>query len=164
MPAETASSLPGRPVIKGFFEPRTCSIQYVVADQETKRCAIIDPVLDFEPKSGATATHSADELLAYIEQQGFRLEWILDTHPHADHFSAAGYLKDRTGAPTAIGERVIAVQELWKAIYDFPAAFPTDGTQWDRLFADGEQFEIGSLPVQVMHTPGHTLASVTYVA
>ncbi|MBJ6127874.1 MBL fold metallo-hydrolase [Microvirga splendida] len=163
MPAETASSLNGRPVIKGFYEHRTGSIQYVVADPETKRCAIIDPVLDFEPSSGSTATASADEMLAYIEQQGYSLEWILDTHPHADHFSAAGYLKDRTGAPTAIGEKVVEVQKLWKSLYNWPDSFPTDGSQWDRLFADGERFRIGNLGVEVMFCPGHTLCSITYL-
>lgn len=163
MTAEPAASLHGRPEVKAFFEPRTCSVQYVVADPETKRCAIIDPVLDFEPKSGATATTSADELLAYVEQQGYSLEWILDTHPHADHFSAAGYLKDRTGAPTAIGEKVVEVQKLWKAFYNWPDSFPTDGSQWDRLFADGERFKIGNLDVEVMLCPGHTLCSITYL-
>jgi glyoxylase-like metal-dependent hydrolase (beta-lactamase superfamily II) len=163
MPAETALSQHARPIVKGFFEKRTCSIQYVVADPETKRCAIIDPVLDFDPKSGATATDSADELLAYIEQQGYSLEWILDTHPHADHFSAAGYLKDRTGAPTAIGEKVVEVQRLWKAFYNWPDSFPTDGSQWDRLFADGDRFKIGNLDVEAMFCPGHTLCSITYL-
>ncbi|MEE1657833.1 MBL fold metallo-hydrolase [Microvirga sp. CF3062] len=163
MPAVTAFSLHGRPIVKGFYERRTGSVQYVVADPATKRCAIIDPVLDFEPKSGATATASADELLAYIEQQGYRLEWILDTHPHADHFSAAGYLKDKTGAPTAIGEKVVEVQKLWKEFYNWPDSFPTDGSQWDRLFADGERFKIGNLDVEVMFSPGHTLCSITYL-
>jgi len=163
MTAETATSLHVRPEVKAFFEPRTCSIQYVVADPETKRCAIIDPVLDFETKSGATATTSADELLAYIDQQGYRLEWILDTHPHADHFSAAGYLKDRTGTPTAIGEKVVEVQRLWKVFYNWPDSFPTDGSQWDRLFADGERFKIGNLDVEVMFCPGHTLCSITFL-
>jgi glyoxylase-like metal-dependent hydrolase (beta-lactamase superfamily II) len=163
MPAETAPSQRGHPIIKGFYEKRTGSVQYVVADPETKRCAIIDPVLDFEAKSGATATTSADELLAYVEQQGYRLEWILDTHPHADHFSAAGYLKDRTGAPTAIGEKVVEVQKLWKAFYNWPDSFPTDGSQWDRLFADGKRFKIGNLDVEVMFCPGHTLCSITYL-
>ena len=153
----------GRPLVKGFFEKRTCSIQYVVADPETKRAAIIDPVLDFDPKSGSTATHSADEILAYIDREGFTLEWILDTHPHADHFSAAGYLKDRTGVPTAIGERVVEVQRLWKALYNLPDGFRTDGSQWDRLFADGACFTIGDMEVEVMFTPGHTLASIAYV-
>lgn len=161
--SDTKPPLRGHAIVRGFFEKRTNSVQYVAADPETKRCAIIDPVLDFDPKSGATATHSADELLAYVEREGLSLEWILDTHPHADHFSAAGYLKDRTGAPTAIGERVVDVQKLWKGIYNLPDSFPTDGSQWDRLFADGERFTIGNMDVEVMFTPGHTLASIAYV-
>jgi glyoxylase-like metal-dependent hydrolase (beta-lactamase superfamily II) len=155
--------LRGRPLVKGFFEKRTCSIQYVVADPRTKRAAIIDPVLDFDPKSGSTATQSADEILAYIGREGFTLEWILDTHPHADHFSAAGYLKDRTGVPTAIGEKVVEVQKLWKGLYNLSDSFQPDGSQWDRLFADGERFTIGEMDVAVMFTPGHTLASIAYV-
>jgi len=153
-----------RPIVEGFFEKRTCSVQYVVADPETKSCAIIDPVLDYDPKSGATATHSADGLLAHIDRKGYRLEWILDTHPHADHFSAAGYLRDRTGMPIAIGEKIVEVQKLWKDIYNWPDSFPADGSQWDRLFADGERFRIGNVDVEVMFTPGHTLASITYLA
>ncbi|MBM1174192.1 MBL fold metallo-hydrolase [Microvirga arabica] len=163
MTAEIAPSLHGRSIVTGFYEKRTGSVQYVVADPDTKRCAIIDPVLDFEAKSGATTTSSADELLAYIEQQGYRPEWILDTHPHADHFSAAGYRKDRTGAPTAIGEKVVEVQKLWKAFYNWPDSFPTDGSQWDRLFPDRERFKIGNLDVEVMFCPGHTLCSITYL-
>jgi glyoxylase-like metal-dependent hydrolase (beta-lactamase superfamily II) len=163
MTSQTSSPVHGRPIVKGFYEKRTGSVQYVVADPETKKCGIIDPVLDFDPKSGATATIQADELLAHIEREGYTLEWILDTHPHADHFSAAGYLKDRTGAPTAIGEKVVDVQKLWKGIYNWSDSFPTDGSQWDRLFADGERFKIGNLDVEVMFTPGHTLASIAYV-
>ena len=101
------------PIVKGFFEKRTSSIQYVVADPETKRAAIIDPVLDYDTNSGATATHSADELLAYIKREGYALEWILDTHPHADHFSAAGYLKDETGVPTAIASESTVPNGSW---------------------------------------------------
>ncbi len=152
----------GRPDVAGFFDPRTFSVQYVVSDPATRRCAIIDPVLDYDEKSGATATHHADELLAYIAREGLEVAWILDTHPHADHFSAARYLHDKTGAPTAIGAQVVEVQALWKRIYNWPA-LPTDGSQWDRLFSDGETFTLGELPVRVMHSPGHTLASVTYV-
>jgi glyoxylase-like metal-dependent hydrolase (beta-lactamase superfamily II) len=158
MPSRTA------PIVAAFFEKRTFSIQYVVADPGTRRCAIIDPVLDFDEKSGSVATRSADALLAHIRSQGYSLQWILDTHPHADHFSAAGYLKDKTGAPTAIGAKVVDVQKLWKRLYNFGDSFATDGSQWDRLFADGERFEIGSIPVEVIHSPGHTLASITYVA
>lgn len=155
--------LSGRPLVKGFFEKHTSSVQYVVADPETKSCAIIDPVLDFDPKSGATATHSADALLSYVDDQGLRLQWILDTHPHADHFSAAGYLKDRTDVPTAIGEKVVEVQQLWQGIYNVSDCCPADGSQWDRLFTDGERFKIGNMDVEVLFTPGHTLASITYL-
>jgi glyoxylase-like metal-dependent hydrolase (beta-lactamase superfamily II) len=159
----TMPPLRGHPMVRGFFEKRTNSVQYIVADPQTRHCAIIDPVLDFDPKSGATATHSADKLLAYIAREGFTLEWILDTHPHADHFSAAGYLKDRTGVPTAIGEMVVEVQKLWKGLYNLPDTFRTDGSQWDRLFADDERFTIGKADVEVMFTPGHTLASIAYI-
>jgi len=152
----------GSPEVAGFFDPRTFSIQYVVSDPATGKCAIIDPVYDFDEKSGATASHHADELLAYVKEKGLEVEWILDTHPHADHFSAARYLKEKTGAPTAIGEKVVEVQALWKEIYHWPD-FPADGSQWDRLFAEGERFRIGELETRVMFSPGHTLASITYV-
>ncbi|MDN3519599.1 MBL fold metallo-hydrolase [Aquisalimonas lutea] len=153
----------GRPVVAGFFEPRTFSIQYVVSDPATRRCAIIDPVLDFEENAGATATHSADALLDYIRGEGLDVEWILDTHPHADHFSAAGYLHDVLGAPTAIGAEVTRVQTLWQEIYNLGDTLATDGSQWSHLFAAGEAFRVGSLDARVLYSPGHTLASVTYV-
>lgn len=151
-----------RPVVKGFFDKRSFSIQYVVIDPSTKRCAIVDPVLDFDEKSGSTATHHADAILAFIETEGLTVDWILDTHPHADHFSAARYLKARTGAPTAIGGQVVEVQKLWKEIYNWDD-LRADGSQWDRLFSGGETFEVGSIPARVMFSPGHTLASITYV-
>jgi len=151
-----------QPQVKGFFDKRTYSIQYVVADPATKRCAIIDPVLDFDEKSGATATKNADAILDYVRQEGLEVEWILDTHPHADHFSAAHYLKEKTGAPKAIGAQVTDVQALWKGFYNWPD-FPADGSQWDRLFAAGDTFTVGTIPARVMFSPGHTLASITYV-
>jgi uncharacterized protein (TIGR01244 family) len=150
------------PHVQGFYDPRTFSIQYVVSDPATKKCAIIDPVLDFDEKSGATATRNADAILAHVQREGLTVEWILDTHPHADHFSAAQYLKAKTGAPTAIGARVVDVQKLWKDIYNWPE-LATDGSQWDRLFADGDRFKVGSIDARVMFSPGHTLASITYV-
>lgn len=147
--------------VAAFFESRTGSLQYVATDPRTARCAIIDPVLDFDPKSGSVATTSADAILAHVAERGCTVDWILDTHPHADHFSAAAYLRQRTGAPTAIGARVTEVQELWSGIYNQPhLAGHADG--WDRLFADGERFSIGSIETRVIHSPGHTLASVTY--
>jgi glyoxylase-like metal-dependent hydrolase (beta-lactamase superfamily II) len=151
------------PAVTGFYDETTGSVQYVVADPVKRSCAIIDPVLDFDPASGATRTTSADRLLRYIEAHGLTLQWILDTHPHADHFSAAGYLKEVTGAPTAIGERVTEVQKIWKKLYNLPETFPTDGSQWDHLFADGERFAVGAMGASVLLSPGHTLCSVTYL-
>lgn len=159
---QTFRHSPGRPDVAGFYEPRTSSVQYVVSDPATRRCAIIDPVLDFDGKSGATATHHADELLDYVAAQQLTVEWILDTHPHADHFSAAQYLKEKTGAPTAIGSYITQVQALWKDLYNWPD-FPADGRQWDHLFSEGDTFKIGEIESRVMFSPGHTLASITYV-
>lgn len=151
-----------RPDVAAFFDPRTWSVQYVVSDPQTKLCAIIDPVLDFDEKSGATATANADRLLDFVRDQNLEVQWILDTHPHADHFSAASYLKARTGAPTAIGARIVDVQKLWAGIYNWPN-LRTDGSQWDRLFEQGDSFDIGGIKSGVMFSPGHTLASITYV-
>jgi len=150
------------PIIKAFFDKRTFSVQYVVSDPATSKCAIVDPVLDFDEKSGATATINADRILEYIKSEGLTVEWILDTHPHADHLSAARYLKDKTGAPTAIGEKVVEVQKLWKGLYNWPE-FQADGSQWDKLFVEGETFKFGELDAKVLFSPGHTLASITYV-
>jgi glyoxylase-like metal-dependent hydrolase (beta-lactamase superfamily II) len=152
-----------RPLVKGFYEERSGSIQYVVTDPVTKCCAIIDPVLDYDEKSGSVATSCADAILAYIDGEKLKLQWILDTHPHADHLSAASYLKQVTGAPTAIGTKVTEVQKLWQKIYNMPE-MRADGSQWDCLFEHGDRFEIGELSCSVMHSPGHTLASITYVA
>ncbi|QLF71984.1 MBL fold metallo-hydrolase (plasmid) [Peteryoungia desertarenae] len=151
-----------KPEVKGFFDERTSSVQYVVSDPATGSCAIIDPVLDYDEKSGATATLNADRILDYISEKGLKVEWILDTHPHADHFSAASYLKQKTGAPTAIGQHVVEVQSLWKEIYNWPD-FPVGGAFWDRLFKVGDRFKVGSFEVQVLFSPGHTLASITYL-
>jgi glyoxylase-like metal-dependent hydrolase (beta-lactamase superfamily II) len=152
------------PAIQGFYHAQSGSIQYVVSCPTTGCCAVIDPVLDFDETSGASATRAADAILDYVRAHGLTVEWILDTHPHADHFSAAAYLRARTGAPTAIGERIIDVQKIWKDIYNLPESFPVDGSQWDRLFADGQTFRIGRVNVSVLHSPGHTLASITYLA
>lgn len=151
-----------RPDIAAFYDPRTFSIQYVVIDPRSRRCAIVDPVLDFDEKSGATATTNADRLLDFIRAERLDVAWILDTHPHADHFSAATYLKEKTGAPTAIGARIVDVQKLWAGIYNWPE-LPTDGSQWDRLFEAGDVFGIGELKAGVMFSPGHTLASISYL-
>lgn len=154
--------MPAQPHVTGFYDQRTGSIQYVVACPDTGKCAIIDPVLDYDEKSGTIDSFHADALLQFVADRGYELEWILDTHPHADHLTAASYLKEKTGVKIAIGEKVKEVQKLWSRYYNLPD-FPTDGHQWDRLFADGDSFAIGNLPARVMFSPGHTLASITYV-
>jgi len=151
-----------KPEVTGFFHEPTGSIAYVVAEGDTGHCAIIDPVLDFDRNARSTYTDFADRMLAFVRERGLKVEWILDTHPHADHISATAYVKDVVGAPMAIGEGTIAVQKIWKEIYNLPD-FPADGSQWDRLFRDGESFRIGALDVRVMFSPGHTAASMTYV-
>lgn len=151
------------PIVTSFWHEPTGSWQYVFHDPATMAGAIVDPVLDFDPLSGVTDTRSAQALLDHIANAGIDLVWILDTHPHADHFSAAHWLKEQTGAPTAIGEKVTGVQKLWQGIYNLPD-LATDGSQWDRLFADGDCFMVGEVPVTVMFSPGHTLASITYLA
>ena len=151
------------PIVKPFWDEPTGSWQYVFHDPDTMKGAIVDPVWDYDPSAGAITTKSADQILDYVHQAGIEIVWVLDTHPHADHFSAAPYLAEKLGAPTGIGEHVVKVQKLWQDIYNLGDAVPTDGSQWSHLFADGEVFKIGNLDVQVMFTPGHTLASITYV-
>src|SRR3954452_18673340 len=162
MPVQPISNV-NVPEVTAFFEKRTCSVQYVVSDPVSRCCALVDPVLDYDEKSGSTATWSADALLAFVREKDLTVEWILDTHPHADHFSAAGYLKDRTRAKTAIGEHVVDIQRLWAGIYNSSDHFRPDGSQWDRLFADNDVFRVGELEARVAFSPGHTLASVTYI-
>lgn len=154
--------MPARPSVTGFYHERSGSIAYLVADEAARRAAIIDPVLDFDEAAGRISTESADAMLRAVQERGLTIDWILDTHPHADHFSAAVYLKDKLRAPAAIGEKVVDVQKLWKGIYNLPD-FPADGSQWDRLFAHDEALKVGSIEGRVMFSPGHTLASVTYV-
>ncbi|MFZ5691622.1 MAG: MBL fold metallo-hydrolase [Pseudomonadota bacterium] len=156
-PAPLQSALPE---VTGFYHERTGSIAYVVADPATKHAAVIDPVLDFDPRSGRVTTTSADEMLQVIAQRGLTIDWVLDTHPHADHFSAVAYMKEKLGAPMGIGEKVADIQTLWQKIYNLP---PYTTHYWDRLFKDGETFTIGSLNARVILCPGHTLASITYV-
>lgn len=152
------------PIVKPFWDKATGSWQYVFHDPATMKGAIIDPVLDFDPLSGAIFTENAQKLLDYISEAKIEVEWILDTHPHADHFSAAQWFKGKLGAPTAIGAHVVEVQELWTDIYNLPKDFPNDGQQWDHLFEDGDKFNVGDITVEVMFSPGHTLASITYIA
>ncbi|MES1155412.1 MAG: MBL fold metallo-hydrolase [Pseudorhodoplanes sp.] len=150
------------PEVTGFYHEVSGSIAYIVADPSTGRAAIVDSVLDYDEKAGRVSHEAADEMLAAIKARGLTIDWILDTHPHADHFSAASYLKEKLGAPIAIGDKITIAQEIWKKIYNIPD-FPTDGSAWDKLFADGNTFRVGSLEGRVMLSPGHTACSVTYI-
>ncbi len=149
------------PKIQAFFDPATFTVSYIVSDPATGAAAIIDPVLDFDAKSGRSSTGSADRLLAELAAQKLTLAWILETHAHADHLSASAYLKDRTGAPVAIGEHIVKVQNVFRPIFNAQDV-SGDGRPFDRLFADGERFKIGELDGEVMYTPGHTPACVSY--
>jgi len=161
--SQTSSSRnPRSPEVTGFYEPDTGSIQYVVSDPATKKAMIVDAVLNFDPRHARTSTTSADEILAHVRERGLSVEWILDTHPHADHFMAAAYLKDKLKCPQGIGEKVHAIAELWRGIYHLPKAFDVDA-DFDRLFVDGDRFKLGALDVRVMLSPGHTLGSITFV-
>lgn len=148
--------------VAALWDEPTGSWQYILIDKATKKAAVIDPVWDFDPAAGATATNNADALLDFIDEHDLAVEWILDTHPHADHFSAAPYLASRLDAPRAIGAKVIEVQKLWKDIYCLEG-FATDGSQWDRLLEDGDELSIGKTTIRALFTPGHTLASVAFV-
>jgi glyoxylase-like metal-dependent hydrolase (beta-lactamase superfamily II) len=148
--------------VRGLYDPLTSTFSYVVWDPQSRAAAIIDPVLDYDGASGRTGTQAAAALLAIVAQEGLRLSWILETHAHADHLSAAGFLNQSTGAPVGIGSGIAAVQATFREIYNLGSGFPTDGRQFDRLFADGERFPLGSLEVEVMATPGHTSDSVSY--
>jgi len=150
------------PDVTGYYHSPTSSIVYLVVDPATQHAAIIDPVLDYDEKAGRVSTETADALLKEIERRKLTVDWILDTHPHADHFSAASYLKEKLGAPIAIGAKIVEVQKLWRDIYNTPD-LPVDGSAWDRLFAAGDTLTVGSLKGSVMFSPGHTLASITYV-
>ena len=151
-----------RPDVTAFFDEATFTVSYLVADPETGRAAAIDPVLDFDPASGRTSTQSADALLAYLSEHELVLDWLLETHVHADHLSGAHYLKQKTGAKTAIGKHVADVQATFKPIFNL-GDLATDGSQFDQLFVDGDEFAIGKLTGRVIATPGHTPACVTYL-
>jgi len=152
-----------KPVVTTFFHEPTFTATHVVRDPGGEAAAIIDPVLDYDAAAGRTSTRSADAVLAFVEERGLKVEWILETHAHADHLSAAAYLKKKLGAKVAIGAAIGRVQRTFAGLFNFEAGFAPDGHQFDRLFADGDTFRIGTLEARVMHTPGHTPACVTYV-
>lgn len=149
--------------VEGFFDPTTWTVSYIVLDRGTNRCALIDSVLDYDPKSGRTAHTSADRLIARVRELGASVQWILETHVHADHLSAAPYLKQAVGGLLGIGEHITTVQEVFGRLFNAGSEFARDGRQFDRLFADGQTFQIGDLQVRALHTPGHTPACMTYV-
>lgn len=151
------------PDVKAFFDEATNTISYVVSDPSGDRCAVIDTVLDFDPKSGRTDTTSVDQIIAYVREKGLQVEWILETHAHADHLSAAPIVKKALGGTTAIGEHIRDVQTIFKDVFNLEKEFQPDGAQFDHLFQDGETFEIGALSGRTIHTPGHTPACMTYV-
>ena len=151
-----------RPEIQAFFDRKTWTVTYVVFDPATLRAAIIDPVLDFDFKSGHTSTTSVDQVLAYMAEHALQVDWILETHAHADHLSGARYLQQRVGGRIAIGENIRAVQATFKKLYNLERSFLPDGSQFDHLFKDGETFCIGEVKVTAMLVPGHTPADMAY--
>ncbi len=150
------------PEVKAFFDEATFTVSYVVSDPATSRAVIIDPVLDYDAASGRTATQCADEIIAYVTSNGLGVDWILETHVHADHLSGAPCLKEKFGGQIGIGSGVTSVQSTFKEIFNL-SDLATDGSQFDRLFGDGDTFEVGSIGGSVIATPGHTPACVTYV-
>jgi glyoxylase-like metal-dependent hydrolase (beta-lactamase superfamily II) len=150
-----------QPVIQSFFDPATYTVTYLVSDPGSGEAAIVDPVLDFDPKSGRTSTRSAQAVLDAAATQGLKLRWVLETHAHADHLSAASWIKARTGAAVAIGEHIKEVQKVFRPVFN-AVDVTGDGKPFDCLFADGERFNIGGLEVEVLHTPGHTPACISY--
>jgi glyoxylase-like metal-dependent hydrolase (beta-lactamase superfamily II) len=149
--------------IESFFDPATFTFSHVLADLSTRQCALIDSVLDYDPKSGRTSTTSADRLVDRVKALDLQVQWILETHVHADHLSAAPYLKKRLGGQLAIGAHITTVQNVFGKLFNAGAEFARDGSQFDRLLEDGEIFQIGTLQARAMHTPGHTPACMTYV-
>ena len=161
--AQVSDAQKGVPIIRAFFDKPTFTVSYVVHDPETKQAAIIDSMLDFDTASGRTSFASADAIIAYVAQQGLAVDWLLETHAHADHLSAAPYLQQKLGGKIAIGEHIVTVQNVFGKLFNAGTDFQRDGSDFDRLFADGDHFQIGKLDVTVLHVPGHTPADIAYV-
>lgn len=155
--------MPARTTIQAFFDDKTWTVSYVISDNASKRAAIVDPVLDFDLKSGRTSTTQADRMLAHIRERGLTVQWILETHAHADHLSGARYLQDEAGGRIAIGERITDVQATFRKLYNIERSFLPDGRQFDHLFKDGERFMIGEVEACAMWVPGHTPADMAYL-
>ena len=152
-----------KPKIKAFFDEPTSTISYVVAEPERDRCAIIDPVLDYDPRSGRISTLAADLIIEFVRDTGLKVDWILETHVRAYQLASSAHLKENLGGRIAIGEHVTIVQQTFKKLFNLDDSFADDGSQFDHLFGDGERFAIGGLACEVMHTPGHTPACVSYI-
>ncbi|CUH47330.1 MBL fold metallo-hydrolase [Ruegeria atlantica] len=151
------------PIVKAFFDPETNTVSYLVQEPEGTACAIVDSVLDFDHASGRTKTDSADQIVAYVRDNELRVEWILESHVHADHLSAAPYLQQKLGGKIGIGEQIVTIQETFGKIFNEGTEFQRDGSQFDALFRDGDSFHVGQMRGDVFHTPGHTPACMTYV-
>ena len=151
-----------QPQVHGMFDPATWTVTYVVYEKPGSACAIIDSVLDYDPKSGRTSHASADKAIAFIKANDLKLEWILETHAHADHLSAAPYLKQQVGGKTGIGDQITSVQKVFQGIFNMESSFKLDGSQFDHLFADGETIHIGNISGHTLFVPGHTPACVAY--
>ncbi|MET3512715.1 MAG: MBL fold metallo-hydrolase [Gammaproteobacteria bacterium] len=149
--------------IEHFFDPDTGTLSYLVLDPATYQCALVDSVLGYDPKSGRTSHAPADRLIARVRELGATVAWILETHVHADHLTAAPYLQQQLGGRIGIGNRITRVQQVFGALFNAGEGFASDGRQFDHLFEDGEAFQVGKLQVEAMHTPGHTPACMTYV-
>jgi len=150
------------PVVKGFFDPDTWTVTYVVYEKAGSKCIIIDSVLSYDPKSGRTHTKMADQVVEFVKQNDLKTEWILETHAHADHVTAAPYLKTNLGGKVAIGDHISLVQGVFKSIFNLENAFPTDGSQFDHLLKDGEEVYFGNLSFKAIFVPGHTPACMAY--
>jgi glyoxylase-like metal-dependent hydrolase (beta-lactamase superfamily II) len=151
------------PTVTAFFDEATNTITYVVREPHGRACAIVDSVLDFDYASGRTDTRSADAVIDFVQREGLDVQWILETHVHADHLSAAPYLQERVGGKIGIGENIRVVQDTFGKVFNEGTRFARDGSQFDRLFREGDSLTIGQLRVDVLHTPGHTPACLTYV-
>ena len=152
-----------QPIVRSFFDPATYTISHVVRDPDSTACAIVDSVLDYDPASGRTMNESARALIDYIKQENLEVQWLLETHAHADHLSAAPLLQAELGGQLAIGHEIIRVQEVFGKIFNAGTEFQRDGSQFDHLFEDGDRFRIGNLEATVLHVPGHTPACLAYV-
>ena len=149
--------------VRSFFDEATFTVTHVLSDPATGKAAIIDSVLDFDPASGRTSTTSADAVIAYVREQGLEVEWLLETHAHADHLSAAPYVQEKLGGRLAIGRHILTVQNVFGKIFNEGTRFTRDGSQFDHLFDEGDRFSVGSIPAIALHVPGHTPADMAYV-